>query len=315
MVMDVGFIGLGQMGSAIAEQLVAAGHNLHVHDPNPTAARALVEQGAEPHPDPRCVANRAEIIFVCLPSAEVSEGVAREVALGSRARILVEMSTIGRPAVERLAGYLGDAGIKVVDAPISGGPKGARNNNLAIMAAGADEDIAEVMPLLNEIGSQVFVVDQRPGRGQVMKVVNNLISGAIMAVTYETLVMGTKAGLDPDIMIEVLNASSARNSATLQKVPCAILTGTFDFGASVRTITKDVSVGLDEARTQGVPMWVSETVVQLWRFAECQADPENDYTTLIRFMEDWAGTKVRRSASRVQSSDCDSKSAGVLKRT
>lgn len=290
---DIGFIGLGLMGAPIAERLIGSDVTLHVYDPSPKALAGLTELGAVAHESSSSVANAATIVFACLPSPHVSDATASLVAEGTAVKHYVEMSTVGRPCIEMIAARLADKGIAVVDAPVSGGPKGAREGSLSVMVSGAPDAIAHVRPLLERIGKGIFEVHEAPGRAQVMKLVNNLISAAIMASTYETLVLGAKAGLDPDVMIDVLNASSARNSATLRKVPEAILPGTFDFGASVRTITKDVELGIAEAHASSVPMWVGENILQIWRFAMTQGAAERDYTTLIQFMEHWAGTEVR----------------------
>jgi 3-hydroxyisobutyrate dehydrogenase len=298
---DIGFLGLGLMGSAMAERLLADDINLHVFDPDSRAIAPFREHGAIVHHSPQSVADVATITIASLPSPSVSAAVAfgeHGVVHGSAVRFHVEMSTIGRDTVEQIALALASRNISVVDAPVSGGPKGARAGRLAIMAAGDSRAMAAVEPWLRRIAETIFHVDERPGRGQVMKLVNNLISGAVMASTFETLVLGVKAGLDPDVMLSVLNASSARNSATLQKVPDAILPGTFDFGASIRTFAKDMELGLAEGRALNVPLWAGEAIGQIWRFALSQRDPEEDYTTLIRFMEAWAGVEVRSTAKR-----------------
>ena len=293
---DIGFLGLGLMGRPMAERLLSPEVRLHVFDPDARAVAPFRERGAVVHESPQSVADVATIVFASLPSPSVSEAVAfgeRGVAHGRAVRFHVEMSTIGRLTVERIASALAPRGIAVVDAPISGGPKGAHAGNLAIMVAGSADAVAFVEPWLRRIGDTLFRVDERPGRGQVMKLVNNLISGAVMASTFESLVMGAKAGLDPDVMVAVLNASSARNSATLQKVPQAILPGTFDFGASIRTFCKDMELGLAEAHALNVPLWAGEAIGQIWRFAMTQGKQDEDYTSLIQFMESWAGVEVR----------------------
>lgn len=298
---DLGFIGLGLMGSAMAERLLSDDVTLHVCDPDTRATDRFRALGAVVQHTPKDVADHATIVFACLPSGAISQSVAfgpSGASEGSAIMIYVEMSTVGRPCVEMIAAALSAKGIAVVDAPISGGPKGARAGNLVIMAAGMSDALALASAWLDRIGGSIFIVDHRPGRAQVMKLINNLISAAAMTASYEALVMGAKAGLDPDLMVKVLNAGSARNSATLQKVPDAILTGTFDFGASTRTITKDVELGLAEAHSLGVPMWTAETVGQMWRFAMSQGAADDDYTTLIRFMEKWAGVEVRGSRAR-----------------
>ena len=180
-------------------------------------------------------------MFACLPAGAVSEQVAAEVAASRTLRIYVEMSTIGSAAMARIAQSLAARGITLVDCPISGGPKGARAGTLSVIAAGPRAALDEIRPLLARIGRTVFEVGERPGQAQLMKLVNNLISAANMAASFEALVLGAKGGLDPDLMVDVINASTGRNSATLDKVPKAVLPGTFDYGA------KDIALGLTRA--------------------------------------------------------------------
>lgn len=192
---------------------------------------------------------------------------------------------------------LAEHNIALIDAPVSGGPKGADNGTLSVMASGPAAALAAVMPVLREFGAKVFEVGSEPGMAQMMKLVNNLVSAANMASAFEATVLGAKAGLDAQMMVDVLNASTGRNTATETKLPLAILTGTFDYGARVDVIYKDVQLGLQEAETLGVPMWVGQNTGQLWRHAMTQGAGAADYTTLIKFMEAWAGVEVRASAS------------------
>jgi 3-hydroxyisobutyrate dehydrogenase-like beta-hydroxyacid dehydrogenase len=291
--MDVGFLGLGQMGAAIAERLEGGDVRLHVFDPDPVAIAPFVLRGAVDQPSAAAVAQAASTVFACLPGAAVSEQVAAEVAASRRLRVYVEMSTIGSAAMARIATTMAARNILLVDCPISGGPKGARAGTLSVIAAGPRAALDEIRPLLARIGSNVFEVGERPGQAQLMKLVNNLISAANMAAAFEALVLGAKGGLDPGLMVDVINVSTGRNSATLDKVPKAVLPGTFDYGAKVSTMVKDIALGLQEAEALGVPMWVLGTVGQLWRFGVTQGLGDADITALVRVMEDWAGVEVR----------------------
>jgi 3-hydroxyisobutyrate dehydrogenase-like beta-hydroxyacid dehydrogenase len=291
--MELGFLGLGQMGAAIAERLEAADVRLHVFDPNPVAVAPFVLRGAVDEASAAAVAAAAPIVFACLPNGSVSEQVAAEIAASPTLRIYVEMSTIGSAGMARIAERLAARGIALVDCPISGGPKGARAGTLSVIAAGPVSARDEIRPWLQRIGKNVFEVGDRPGQAQLMKLVNNLISAANMATAFEALVLGAKGGLDPDLMLNVINVSTGRNSATLDKVPKAVLPGTFDYGAKVTTMVKDIVLGLKEAESLGVPMWVHETVAQLWRFGLTQGIGDADITALIRILEGWAGAEVR----------------------
>ncbi|HEY2132481.1 MAG TPA: NAD(P)-dependent oxidoreductase, partial [Acetobacteraceae bacterium] len=257
------------------------------------ALAPFLAKGAVAHASPTGVANAARIVFACLPSGAICESVARDVAVGDTVRLYVEMSTIGGPAQAKVQAIVEQRGITLVDCPISGGPKGARAGTLTVIVAGPPEARDEVRPWLQSVGKNVFEVGDRPGQAQLMKLVNNLINAANMATAFEALVLGAKGGLDPDQMLSVLNVSTGQNSATLTKVPKAVLTGTFDYGASLTIMLKDVMLGLQEADALGVPMWVHGEVGRLWRFAEQQGFGPADLTSLIKVLEGWAGVEVR----------------------
>ena len=297
--MDLGFLGLGNMGGAIAERLADAGARMHVFDPNQAAVVAFIDRGAKAYASPVAVASQASVVFACLPAAAISTKVAGELAAETGAmKIYVEMSTIGSRALQDIAETLNARGIQVVDSPISGGPKGARAGTLSVITAGPPEAVAAVRPWLEKIGKTVFVLGEKPGQAQLMKLVNNLMNAANMATTFEALVLGAKGGLDADTMVQVVNASSGRSAATEQKVPQSVLTGSFDYGARLAIMYKDVVLGLQEADQLGVPMWAHETVGQLWRFAMNQGRGEDDFTSLIRTMEGWAGAEVRSAKKK-----------------
>jgi 3-hydroxyisobutyrate dehydrogenase-like beta-hydroxyacid dehydrogenase len=292
--MDVGFLGLGQMGGAIAERLLGGDTRLHVFDPAEAALARFRELGAIGHASPQAVAAAAPIVFACLPAPEISDRVASEIAASpGMARIYVEMSTIGRRTVMGIAERLGAYGVTVVDCPVSGGPAGARAGTLATMAAGPRAALDELRPLLARIGSSPFEIGETPGLGQMMKLVNNLMAIANQTIAFEALVLGAKGGLDPDLMVEVVNKSTGRSTTTEAMVPKAVLTRSFDFGARLAVPYKDLALGLAEAEALGVPMWTTETARQVWRVALGQGMGDEDYSALIKLMERWAGTEVR----------------------
>ena len=289
------FIGCGAMGAPIAERLIDAGHALHIHDPNPAAIAPLVARGAIAEPSPCAAAERSDIAFACLPSPEVS----RKVALGDdgiigckRLTAYVEMSTIGSKAVRAVAQGLAATGITVLDSPVSGGPRGARAGTLSTMVAGARATFETVKPLLDTVARNVFYIGEEPGLGQLTKLANNMISAAGMAAAFEASAMAVKAGVDARTLIETVNASTGRNSATMDKFPAAVLTRSFDYGGKLSTMYKDVLLCLEEARDLNVPMWVGSNVVQLWFHAMTQGRGNADYTSLIKMIEDWAGVVV-----------------------
>jgi 3-hydroxyisobutyrate dehydrogenase-like beta-hydroxyacid dehydrogenase len=295
-ILAAGFIGLGAMGGAMATRLLDAGVALHVLDSNPAAMSSFTQRGATASATPAEMAGQVEIIFSCLPSAAIAAKVAAGEAgavHGSRMRVLVEMATIGKQAIEPMAAALALHGKTLVDVPISGGPRGARQGTLSAMVAGAPQAVAMAQPFLDIMAKHVFIVGETPGMAQIMKLVNNLISAANMAGAFEALVVGAKAGLDPALMVDVVNASTGRNSATVDKIPKAVLTGSFDYGARTDIFYKDVTLGLAEAEALGVPTATLSAISQLWRFAMTQGEAAEDYTSVIRHVEKWGGAEVR----------------------
>ncbi len=169
---------------------------------------------------------------------------------------------------------------------------GAQQGTLALMVACPRELLEKLRPILQVIG-KVFFIGDHPGIGQTMKLVNNLLSAAALAITSEGVVMGVKAGLDPKVMIEVINAGSGRNSATQDKFPRTVLPRTFDFGFATELLYKDVKLCLDEAEALGVPMLVGNAVRQLLAVTKAVQGPSSDITTIVKCVEDWAGVKVK----------------------
>jgi 3-hydroxyisobutyrate dehydrogenase-like beta-hydroxyacid dehydrogenase len=293
---NLGFLGLGQMGGAMAERLLGKGARLHVFDVSPAAMRSFTDRGAVAHSSPRSVADAASIVFACLPSRKVSEDVAfgaDGVASGSAVKIYVEMSTIGRTCIQAIASALDRKGIHTVDAPISGGPPGARQGTLAMMVAGSPADVAAVTPWLRLIGKDVYVLGSTPGQAQVMKLVNNLVMAANMVVASEGLVMGAKAGLDPSQMMEVLNAGTGRSAASADILARSALTGSFDFGARLAIVDKDVALGLSEAEALDVPTAVIAQAGKVWRHAATDGRGEDDFSSIIKVIEERGGAVVR----------------------
>ena len=292
----IGFIGLGAMGGGIARRLAQAGIKLHVYDVDPSKTAAFANWNVVVHSNPTSIADAVEVVFACLPDGEVSKAVAygtEGVIHGKKIKLYLETSTIGRRPVIDIANTLAAKNIKVLDCPVSGGPRGADDGTLAIMVSGEATVIESVRKILNIIGKNVFEIGPEPGMAQMMKLVNNIISASNMASAFEALVLGAKAGLDADLMVKVINASTGRNSATTDKVPKSVLPGTFNYGASTHTLHKDISLGLIEAEELKVPMWVANNTRQVWEFAMTQGGTDLDFTTLIQYYEKWAGVEVR----------------------
>jgi hypothetical protein len=296
----IGFIGLGNMGGPITTRLQEAGFPLVVYDARPEALAPLVGRGARRARSPLDVASQTETVLMSLPSPENVEAVALEengLSSGSKVKRVVDLSTIGPRMAEKVGAALARRNIAFIDAPVSGGVAGARAGTLAVMVACSHGDFEALEPMLKVIG-RPFHVGARPGLGQAMKLVNNLLSGAALAVTSEAVAMGVKAGLDPDIMIDVLNAASGRNSATQDKFPRAILPRRFDAGFSTGLMVKDLKLFMEEAEALGLTLDTAKAVCALWTKAMAEIGPDSDFTQIAQCVERAAKVELRGKAAK-----------------
>jgi 3-hydroxyisobutyrate dehydrogenase-like beta-hydroxyacid dehydrogenase len=298
----IAFLGCGAMGAPIAERLIDAGNKVRVFDPRAEAMAPLVRRGGIATTSPREAVTGVEIAFACLPTPEVS----RAVAFGADGvngvkdlRTYVEMSTIGSKAIKAIATELAKSNITVLDAPVSGGPRGARAGTLATMVSGDRAAFDRAKPLLDTLARNVFYMGPQPGLAQVTKVANNMISAAGMVASFEAAALAVKAGVDARTFIDTVNASTGRNTATSDKFPASILTRSFDYGGKLGTMYKDVSLCLEEARDLKVPMWLGSQVVQMWFQGMAEGRGDDDYTSLIKVIEKWANVVVGGNESGV----------------
>jgi 3-hydroxyisobutyrate dehydrogenase-like beta-hydroxyacid dehydrogenase len=292
----LGFVGVGRMGGLMAARLLDAGYRLCVYDVAAEATRPLVARGAELAASPAEVASIADIVLISLPTPDV----VREVALGgnggilngSHVRIVVDLSTTGPGVAGEVAAKLAERRIGWVDAPVSGGVTGARAGTLAVMVSCPVPTFQEVEPVLKVFG-RLFYTGEKPGLAQTAKLANNLLAATALVATSEVMAMGVKAGLDARVLIDIINASSGRNSATQDKFPRAVLPGTFDFGFTTGLSYKDVRLCVDEAETLGVPMVVGAAVREMLAVTRARFGPDSDFTFIAKVLEEWAGVEIR----------------------
>jgi len=238
--------------------------------------------------------------MVSLPMPAIVQEVAlgaQGVTSGDKARMFVDLSTTGPRIAKAVAAGLAERGIVAIDAPVSGGIAGAVKGTLAVMTSGAKAECDRLRPTLETIG-KVFYIGPEPGMGQMMKLINNLLSATATAATSEAVVLGVKAGLDPRVMIDVINAGSGRTTASEDKFPRAILPRSFDYGFALGLMTKDVKLCIEEAEVLGVPMWIGQAVKQLWLYGLAQGGSEQDFTALITHIEKWSGVTVGGKAGK-----------------
>ena len=216
----------------MSSRLLDAGYSLCVFDTNAEAVKPPAARGAQAAGSPTEVASKASIVFMSLPTPAIVQAVAlgeRGVIHGTQVRTLVDLSTTGPGVATLVARGLAERDITLVDSPVSGGVAGAKAGTLAVMVSCPKPAFAEVEPILKNLG-RLFYTGEKPGLAQTAKLANNLLAAAALVVSSEALAMGVKAGLDPKVLIDIINAGSGRNSATQDKFPRSILPGTFDFG-------------------------------------------------------------------------------------
>jgi len=279
----------------MASRLLKSGIPVFIHDSNPSTMNDLAEEGAHKLESPQQVASNVETIFLSLPTPQIVQEVLLGpdgVIDGSRVKQVVDFSTIGPRVAKIVAHALRVRGISYVDAPVSGGVPGATNGKLAIMVSCPQATLSKLNPLFELLG-KVFHVGEEAGQAQTMKLANNLLAAAAIAVSSEAMVMGVKAGINPQAMLEIINVSSGRNSATQDKFPRAILPGTFDFGFATGLAYKDVRLCIEEAESLGVPMVMGSAVREILAITNSLYGSESDYTSMCRVIESWAGVEVR----------------------
>jgi len=292
--MDIGFIGLGKMGFPMARRLVEAGYPLVVFDTRKDAMERLVALGAQAASSPKDVADRVETVMASLPSLQASLEVATGkdgVIEGKRVKRFVDLSTVGSQMAVRIHEILARRNLVQLDSPVSGGVSGAEKGTLAVMVSGPRAEFEAARRALEVIG-KVFFIGEKPGSAQTMKLANNLLSGTAVVATSEAVVMGVKAGLDPAVMIDVINASSGMNTASRDKFPRSILPRSFDFGFTTELMVKDIRLALEEMKSLGLSMEVAEAAGRLWEAVIREMGPESDFTSAIKPIEKKAGVVV-----------------------
>ena len=274
--MEIGFIGLGKMGFPMARRLIEAKHQLTVFDTRKEAVDQLVALGAQAASSPKDIADRCETVMASLPSLQASLEVATGsggVIEGKRVKRFIDLSTVGSHMAAKIHGLLAKKNIVQLDSPVSGGVGGAEKGTLAVMVSGPRADFETAKPALDVIG-KVFFIGEKPGSAQTMKLANNFLSATAMVATSEAVVMGVKAGLDPSVMIDVINSGSGLNTASRDKFPRAVLPRTFDFGFATGLMVKDVRLALEEMKSLGLSMEVAEAVGRLWEVIIKDQGPE-----------------------------------------
>jgi 3-hydroxyisobutyrate dehydrogenase-like beta-hydroxyacid dehydrogenase len=296
--MEVGSLGVGNMGQPMAHKLIDAGHGLTIYDINEAAMQPLLERQARRAGSPQDLADRCEIVFVSLPTLAAFRDAAlgaKGLAHGGAMKVLVNTCTVGVPFVREIEQAMSAQGVIVVDCPISGGPAGARAGTLSVMVSGDRAAIERVRPLISLWGSTLTVAGDKPGAAQVLKLTNNILFAVALAATSEAFVMGAKGGLHPEVMVNAINAGSGRNGATQTVIPTVVLDRSFDYGAALHILMKDIDLAIAQGEELGVPMWVCQAARLVYKHAIFKGAAEDDISTLLRHVERGAGFDIPKT--------------------
>lgn len=289
----VGFIGVGKMGSGMACNLLKNGYTLVVFDVSEEAVNMIKQ--AEKARSPKEVAEKSDVIISSLPgSREVEEvylgenGVLKGAKKGAT---IIDVSTIDPQTTKKIAKEASKMGVKMLDAPVSGSPKMAAEAMLTIMVGGEKETFRECEELLKTLGKTVNYVGDT-GSGNTVKLVNNLMSTGNMLVAAEAFIVGVKAGVDPDVLFNVLSTGRGRSVQFMERFP-NILKGDFKPGFTLDYARKDLGFALDLARELKTPLPVASLVLQLYTAASASGLGEEDFMAVIKLFEEYAHIKAR----------------------
>jgi 3-hydroxyisobutyrate dehydrogenase len=290
----LGLIGLGNIGEPICRHLIKEGYAVFVYDVDREAVAQLEDTTAEPTESPRALASVADVVLLSLPNSVVVE----EIVLGedglaeslSPGKVVIDTSSSKPSSTRTISGRLAEAGIDMLDAPVSGGVMKAREGTLAVMVGGRREVFERCLPILQAFGGEIFFVGDH-GTGHLAKSLNNLLSATTLASAAEAVILAERAGLSPDLFVEVINASNGRSYSTEVKFPKYILDRSFEDGFATALMSKDLKIALEAAAEMDVPMLIGSTVAQVWQAAVAQGNGARSHTEIYAFLENMTGSQ------------------------
>ena len=290
--MRIGFVGLGNMGHPMVRRLAGAGHLVQAYDAQPAARGRLAGVAGVTIADGAAgVADGADAVILMLPDSDVVErvlldgGLLERVAAQARPAVVADMSSSAPARTRALAARAADSGVPLVDAPVSGGVGGAVAGSLTIMTGGCAQSLARVEPALRVLGTEILHAGDIAGAGHAAKALNNLMSATHLLASSEALLAGRAFGLDPSVLLDIVNASSGRSGSTQVKWPRYILPRSYDSGFGLRLMLKDMRVALGLEESAGIPAALSAAAVNAWAAAADALPPDADHTEIARWLE------------------------------
>jgi 3-hydroxyisobutyrate dehydrogenase-like beta-hydroxyacid dehydrogenase len=290
----IGFLGVGAIGRPIAENILTK-MPIMVCDTD-REALAIFERRAETTSSAAALGDKVDVVFACLPSLSAHEKALLDeqngLVAGKRFRGFVQVGTTGPDLAKRISASLGSRGIRMIDAPVTGGVPRAKEGTLTVIASGDRSLYQECESVIRSFASNIVFVGERAGSAQTAKLINNLLSATNLAIGCEALVLGVKASLDPRRMLEVLNTGTGQNSATLTKIPDHVIPRSFDYGGRMELVCKDLKALVAQAEELGVSVPITALIEKIYRCAAESGLKDEDMTAIIQPMERAAGVQV-----------------------
>ena len=287
----IAFIGLGRTGARMAWRLADAGFDLSVYDADQRAMNRFGATRIRRYRSPEAVALDCAIVVTALPSVSVASNVLRAAAPAAGS-LVIEMSADDPEAVRGLANTLAERSVTLVDAAVSGSVEQAAAGTLSMLIGGEPDPVARALPVLDLLAKRV--VHCGPvGSGVAMRALNSLLTAINFAATIETMQIGRRYGLDPEMMLDVFNGATGTNHATAEEIAPFVLTGRFNSGLSLEQLVREATAALGVARTTKTDVPLCRTAGELWRMAEAGLEPGADHTALARWYEHRSGTRLR----------------------
>jgi 2-hydroxy-3-oxopropionate reductase/2-hydroxymethylglutarate dehydrogenase len=298
--MQVGFIGIGVMGRPMTLNLLKAEHHVTIYarHPEKPEVQEVLSSGAKLAPSSRAVAMASDIVITMLPnSPQVEQVVSGTNGILEGARkglIIIDMSTIAPAISRKLAQEASIKGVHLLDAPVSGGSQGAINGTLTIMVGGEREIFEQALPVLGAMGKKENIFHVGPnGAGEIIKLVNNVLCGAIAASIAESFVLGVKAGVDVDTMAKIIGVSTGASWQLANQFPLRAFNGSFQPGFMTDLLHKDLGLALELAAENAVPVAMTALTRQMYEMARAEGYGREDYTSVMKVFEQMAGVEVR----------------------
>lgn len=287
--MRIGFLGVGQMGQPMAGKLLDAGHELWIYDVNEEAMKPLLERQARRAESPQDLGDACDTVVASLPTLDIfRHAVIREGGLlyGQAIKTLINTCTVGGVFTKEVEQACTPRGITLVDAPISGGVAGAEAGTLTTMISGDAAALESLQPVFHAWGPTVVTAGETPGAAQSMKITNNILFAVSIVATCEAMTMAGKSGIDPDAMLQVLNNGTGRNFVTMNVYAKNMQSRSFDFGATMEILNKDIDLAISQGESLGIPMWVCQAARLVCQHAAFKGGAEQDLSRILEFVED-----------------------------